>query len=72
MAEIAPSVIADGLTKVYASGLRAADGISLCATGGEVVGVVGPNGAGKSTTLNMLATLLRPTSGTGSVWGIPI
>jgi ABC-2 type transport system ATP-binding protein len=70
--EIAPSVIADGLTKVYANGLRAADGVSLCASGGEVVGVVGPNGAGKSTTLNMLATLIAPTSGTGSVWGVPL
>ena len=72
MVEIAPSVIADGLTKVYGNGQRAADSISLCASGGEVVGVVGPNGAGKSTTLNMLATLLKPTSGTGSVWGIPL
>ncbi|MEA2474276.1 MAG: daunorubicin/doxorubicin transport system ATP-binding protein [Thermoleophilaceae bacterium] len=65
-------MIADGLTKVYPNGLRAADGISLCASGGEAVGVVGPNGAGKSTTLNMLATLLKPTSGTGSVWGVPL
>ncbi len=69
---IAPSVIADELTKVYPNGQRAADRVSLCCTGGEIVGVVGPNGAGKSTTLNMLATLLEPTSGSGSVWGIPL
>ena len=69
---VAPSVIADELTKVYPNGQKAADRVSLCASGGEIVGVVGPNGAGKSTTLNMLATLLTPTSGGGSVWGIPL
>jgi len=36
---------------------------------GEIFGFLGPNGAGKTTTLNMLATLLRPTSGTALVDG---
>src|SRR6478735_2588486 len=36
---------------------------------GELVGFLGPNGAGKTTTLKMLAGLLFPTSGTGSVLG---
>ncbi|HEX8067278.1 MAG TPA: ATP-binding cassette domain-containing protein [Thermoleophilaceae bacterium] len=68
----APAVVASELTKVYRGGVKAADRVSLSAAGGEVVGVVGPNGAGKSTTLNMLATLLRPTSGTATIWGIPL
>ncbi|MEK7536115.1 MAG: ATP-binding cassette domain-containing protein [Patescibacteria group bacterium] len=34
---------------------------------GEFFGFVGPNGAGKTTTINILATLLEPTSGTVSV-----
>ncbi len=39
---------------------------------GEIFGFLGPNGAGKTTTLNMLATLLRPTSGTATINGYDI
>jgi ABC-type multidrug transport system ATPase subunit len=31
---------------------------------GDIRGFIGPNGAGKPTTIEMLATLLEPTSGT--------
>jgi len=36
---------------------------------GEVFGFLGPNGAGKTTTINMLCTLLHPTSGQAVVNG---
>lgn len=39
------------------------DGISFSLKKGECGVLLGPNGAGKSTTLNMLAGLLKPTSG---------
>ena len=36
---------------------------------GEIFGFLGPNGAGKSTTINMLCTMMRPTSGTAVING---
>ncbi|HEX3722979.1 MAG TPA: ABC transporter ATP-binding protein [Nitrolancea sp.] len=47
-------------------------GVSFHINAGEIFGLLGPNGAGKSTTINMLATYLKPTSGTATVAGIPI
>lgn len=43
---------------------RAVSRVSFTARAGAILGLLGPNGAGKSTLLAMLATLLRPTSGT--------
>jgi ABC-type multidrug transport system ATPase subunit len=43
---------------------RALSRITCQARRGEIVGLLGPNGAGKSTMLAMLATLMRPSSGT--------
>lgn len=50
------------LTKKFGK-LTAVNGISFTIQKGEVFGFLGPNGAGKSTTINMLCTILRPTSG---------
>jgi ABC-2 type transport system ATP-binding protein len=58
-----------GLTKVFDNGVKAVDNISFDVEEGEILGFLGPNGAGKTTTLNMLSTLLRPTSGTAAVNG---
>ena len=57
------------LTKVFDGNVKAVNGISFTVKKGEILGFLGPNGAGKTTTLNMLSTLLRPTSGTATVNG---
>ena len=44
----------------------AVEQLSFEAHAGEVFGLLGSNGAGKTTTLRMLATILKPTSGSAS------
>jgi sodium transport system ATP-binding protein len=61
------------LTKVFSDRkrgeIRGADAVSFRVEPGRIYGLLGANGAGKTTTLRMLATLLRPTSGTAVVAG---
>ena len=49
--------------------IRAVDNVSFTCRPGQIYGLLGANGAGKTTTLRLLATLLRPTSGTATVAG---
>ena len=60
-----------GLTKSYGARL-AVDDLSFTVGEGEFFGFLGPNGAGKSTTVNMLGTLLKPSSGHASVAGYDV
>lgn len=54
------------LTKKYEK-LTAVDNLSLDIGENEIFGLLGPNGAGKTTVIHMLATLLKPTSGSATV-----
>ncbi|MEX0846456.1 MAG: ABC transporter ATP-binding protein [Ilumatobacteraceae bacterium] len=58
-----------GLTKEFAGGLVAVDGIDLQVRQGDLFGFLGPNGAGKTTTIRMLLGLTKPTSGSIEVLG---
>jgi ABC-type branched-subunit amino acid transport system ATPase component len=44
-------------------GVRAVDGLDLRVDEGQIFGLIGPNGSGKSTTVNVVAGLFPPTSG---------
>ena len=61
----------DSLTKNYGS-FPALKGLSLEIPDGALHGFVGPNGAGKTTTMRILATLMKPTSGTAYVDGTDV
>jgi ABC-2 type transport system ATP-binding protein len=52
--------------------VRALDGVSLDVEQGVVHGLLGPNGAGKTTLIRVLATLLRPRSGSVEVAGVDV
>jgi ABC-2 type transport system ATP-binding protein len=62
------AIEAEGLAKSFGE-TKAVDGIDLSVRKGAVYGMLGPNGAGKTTTIRMLATLLRPDSGSARVLG---
>lgn len=59
------------LTKRY-NGFVALNDLTLEIKQGEIFGFLGHNGAGKTTTINILTTLLAPTSGTASVCGCDV
>ena len=73
----ANAIEARGLTKIYASqggapAKHALKSIDLDIPRGSIFGLLGPNGAGKSTFINILAGLVKKTSGTARIWGFDI
>ncbi len=64
----APAVTVERLTRRFGA-FTAVDRVTFDVHRGEVFGFLGPNGAGKTTTIKMLAGLLLPSSGRGTVAG---
>ncbi|WP_086818948.1 ATP-binding cassette domain-containing protein [Allokutzneria sp. NRRL B-24872] len=60
-----------GLGKSYGT-VHAVRELDLSVRAGEVYGFLGRNGAGKTTTMRMLLGLVRPTTGSGTVFGKPL
>ena len=68
-----PIILADNLTKVYASGriqVAAVRGVSFSVEPGEFVAIVGPSGSGKSTLFYLLGGLTRASEGRVVIDGI--
>ncbi|HHB81180.1 MAG TPA: ABC transporter ATP-binding protein, partial [Aliiroseovarius sp.] len=68
------AIAIDHLSKFYRGGRgapekRALQDVTLRVPKGAIFGLLGPNGAGKSTLINILAGLVRKTSGTVNIWG---
>lgn len=58
------------LTKTYNKGkVKGLRGVSFDVEPGEIFGLIGPDGAGKTSLFRILATLIRPESGSATVDG---
>jgi len=62
----------DGVAKTFDGTIHALQNVSFSVPAGSVCGLLGHNGAGKTTTINILSTLLRPTSGQAIVAGYDV
>ncbi|MCK5504600.1 MAG: ATP-binding cassette domain-containing protein [Thermodesulfovibrionia bacterium] len=63
-----PVIKVEHLVKRFGS-ITAVNDVSFEVEEGTIFGFLGPNGAGKTTTINILCTLLSPTSGSASISG---
>jgi ABC-2 type transport system ATP-binding protein len=61
----------DDLTKCYGK-FEAVHKLNLSVRTGSITGFLGQNGAGKSSTIKMLLGMMRPTSGSGNIFGLRI
>lgn len=59
------------LAKKFGS-IQALNNVTFNIKQGEVYGLIGPNGAGKTTTLRIISTLILPTSGSATIFGIDV
>jgi ABC-2 type transport system ATP-binding protein len=69
MATRETALLVDRLTKVYADGTHALDGLELRIPAGSFFGLLGPNGAGKTTLIGSVAGLVRASAGRIFVFG---
>lgn len=56
--------------KSYTRNTETIKGVSFEVPDGVIFGLLGPNGAGKTTLMQMMSTLLRPTSGIITIDGL--
>jgi len=63
------AIEADHLVKRFGD-ILAIDDLSFAVNEGEIYGLIGPNGAGKTTALRIVGTLIKPSFGIVSVFGV--
>ena len=66
-----PIIKVVNVTKVY-DNIKALDSVSFEVERGEIFGLLGPNGAGKTTLINILTTVIKPTSGKAEIDGYDV
>ncbi|PVB60483.1 ABC transporter ATP-binding protein [Labrenzia sp. 011] len=73
---LAPNAIAfSGVGQTFLTGtgaVTALDGVSVTIAQHEFIAVLGPSGCGKSTLLRLTAGLMKPSTGSVSVFGLPV
>ena len=65
------AISTNSLTKTF-KGVEALKSLDLKVPRNSIFGFLGPNGAGKSTAIKLLLGLIKPASGSGSVFGLDI
>ena len=65
---MASALHVDGVKKVYGRN-TVVDNVSFAVEPGEILGLVGPNGAGKTTTIRMALDVIRPDTGSVTLFG---
>jgi ABC-2 type transport system ATP-binding protein len=64
-----PIISVKNLSKTYASGFKALNGINLDINQGEIFALLGPNGAGKTTLISIICGIANPSQGHVTVDG---
>jgi ABC-2 type transport system ATP-binding protein len=64
-----PALLVQGLSKTYGDGFTAVAGLDLEIPDGAFFGLLGPNGEGKATLIGSVCNLVRPITGTLTVFG---
>jgi ABC-2 type transport system ATP-binding protein len=67
-----PLVSISNLSKTYAGGFRALDGVNLDIGQGEILALLGPNGAGKTTLISIVCGIVTASGGTVTIAGFDI
>ena len=64
-----PALEVRNLSKTYATGFKALNGINLDIRSGEIFALLGPNGAGKTTLINIICGIVTAAEGKVAVGG---
>ncbi len=67
-----PALQISNLSKTYPNGFSALKGVNLTVPQGDFFALLGANGAGKSTLISIVSSLLQPTAGDVTIFGIDL